>query len=63
MLLCEIQLFKAITLGDLKTIRWYAERKASAEYSVNGAVVTAIEKQKRRIAYLESVLRENKIEF
>lgn len=63
MLLCEIQLFKAITSGDLKTIRWYAERKAPAEYSVSGATARVLEKQERRINYLESLLRKNEIEF
>ena len=63
MLLCEIQLFKAITSGDSKTIRWYAERKAPAEYSVSGATASVLEKQKKRINYLERLLRENHIAF
>lgn len=63
MLLCEIQLFKAIASGDLKTIKWYAERKAPAEYSVSGSSARAQEKQERRIGYLENLLRVNGIVF
>lgn len=63
MLLCEIQIFKAITLGDLKTIKWYAERKAPAEYSVSGATASVLERKERRIGYLENLLRINGIIF
>lgn len=62
-LLCEVQIFKAITSGDLKTIRWYAERKAPAEYSVNGAVASLLKRQKRRIDYLERLLKEKDVDF
>ena len=63
MLLCEIQLFKAIMSGDLKTIRWYAERKAPSEYSVSGATANLLKKHERRIDYLEKLLRESNISF
>lgn len=62
-LLARVAIYNKLINGDAKISKWYLERKSPAEYSVNGSLKYQLQEKIKRIEYLESVLRVNKIGF
>ena len=57
----RVAIFNAIIDGDMKTTRWYLERKLPQEFSVKGAEQYTLQAQQERIRYLENLLLKNGI--
>ncbi len=62
-LMARMTIFKALQMGDVKTARWYMERKCPQEFSIRAADQNLLSRQERRIGYLEDLLFQNRVHF
>ncbi|OGM76868.1 hypothetical protein A2188_01205 [Candidatus Woesebacteria bacterium RIFOXYA1_FULL_43_9] len=61
-LLARKAIFQALLNGDIKTARWYMERKCPQEFSPSASVSHQLNEYERRIEYLESLIRKHGID-
>jgi hypothetical protein len=61
--LSRVAIYNSITNGDMKTIKWFLERRRPQEFSINGSTQYILKQQEERIAYLEKILILKKIDF
>jgi hypothetical protein len=59
--LARLAIFNSIQAGDVKTSRWYLERKCPSEFSPNPVTLLALDEMQKRVEQLERKLIQNNI--
>lgn len=62
-LLARVVIHNALASGDVRTAKWYLERRSPEEYSPNVSAMFQIREKQKRIEYLQDLLIKNGIDF
>lgn len=62
-LLARVVIHNSLASGDVRTAKWYLERRSPEEYSPNVSAMFQLREKQKRIEYLEQLLRANNIDF
>lgn len=62
-LLARVVIHNSLASGNVRTAKWYLERKSPEEYSPNISAMFQLREKQKRIEYLEQLLRANDIDF